>query len=256
MANILGSTTDQELEALRNMAVPLMARSMGSGSTTDQEFKAYRDAVMQMDKNQLMNYIDAVNQIQSAGDFSGESTNLETGATSGAVENIGSSPLNPGATRGELDTAISTDEQNERNMRKLEMELYKQRTGEEFLTPYEEAYDVPFSGGYSGTTPTNLLLNIGRKAASGVRRSGRRGTAGEMRRTINPPPVVQSGLPEYFYEGEYPRNISPMMYPDPREPDAFPPEYPGTDPNAISNMLERRNRLRFQQEDDFGVVKP
>lgn len=238
MANIMGSgpTTDQELEALRNMALPLMARSMGGGRgpTTDQESKAYQDAVMQMDKNQLMNYIDTVNQVSNSGatgDFSGTSVDPTMGATSGATENIGTSTLNPGATRGQMGTAIATEEQNRRNM--MGSGLPGALAG---------------IGAQMSDNPVNLLLSIGKKAANAVQRrnrpSGRRGTSGEMRRTAFRVPEDEA-LAEYIGQ----------TYPDPREPDSWPPEdapidkSPGAFIRRVEEMIKRRDNrnIPFQK---------
>lgn len=212
MANILGPTTDQELEALRNAVIPLVGADL-------------TESVMQMDKNQLMNYLDTVNQVPGSGatgDFSGTSVDPTMGATSGAAENIGTSTLNPGATRGQMGTAIATEEQNRRNM----------------MAPAGGA--LAGIGAQMSDNPVNLLLSIGKKAANAVqsriRPSGRRGTSGEMRRTAFRVPENEA-FAEYIGQ----------TYPDPREPDAWPPEdapvdrSPGAFIRHVEEMIKRRD---------------
>ncbi len=139
-SNIINNMTPEELEAfsvymdqissqLPTLPVEsepkptLPVEPMGGGATSDMEFKAYLDS------------------IAGGQDLYGSSVDPLTGASRGPMENIGASSLNPGASRGEIDTAIAAEEQNRRNMEALRPP--PTGLGNVAPAPSVDYYDVP-----------------------------------------------------------------------------------------------------------------
>jgi hypothetical protein len=146
-----GSTTDQKFDTYKDImesGAPLDA--IGSGSTSDAEVQAYQDAI---------SGAESANQ-----DLYGSSVDPLTGATRGPMENIGASPLNPGASRGEIDTAIAAEEQNRRNMEALAVPPTDPSSNAYFQTLMGERAAQDQGLGYMYGDPSGFLLNIGRKS--------------------------------------------------------------------------------------------
>lgn len=150
-SNIINAMDAPDLEAFSvymdqiNEQMP-----MGSGSTSDAEMQAYQDAISRAG---------SANQ-----DLYGSSVDPLTGATRGPMENIGASSLNPGASRGEIDTAIAAEEQNRRNMEALAVPPTDPSSNAYFQTLMGERAGQDQGLGYMYGDPSGFLLNIGRKS--------------------------------------------------------------------------------------------
>ena len=150
-SNIINAMDAPDLEAFSvymdqiNEQMP-----MGSGSTSDAEMQAYQDAISRAE---------SANQ-----DLYGSSVDPLTGATRGPMENIGASSLNPGASRGEIDTAIAAEEQNRRNMEALAVPPTDPSSNAYFQTLMGERAGQDQGLGYMYGDPSGFLLNIGRKS--------------------------------------------------------------------------------------------
>jgi hypothetical protein len=166
-SNIINAMDAPELEAFSvymdqiNEQMP-----MGSGSTSDAEMQAYQDYISGAESGaNVQTYQDYISGAESANqDLYGSSVDPLTGATRGPMENIGASPLNPGASRGEIDTAIAAEEQNRRNMEALAVPPPDPSSNAYFQTLMGERAGQDQGLGYMYGDPSGFLLNIGRKA--------------------------------------------------------------------------------------------
>jgi hypothetical protein len=193
MANVigLGSTSDQEMQEKRLRALAAIKGQVGAGTVSDLDLEAYSNIINNMSQEELsafdaytgqineqmpmgsgstsdaemQAYQDAISRAESANqDLYGSSVDPLTGATRGPMENIGASPLNPGASRGEIDTAIAAEEQNRRNMEALAVPPPDPSSNAYFQTLMGERAAQDQGLGYMYGDPSGFLLNIGRKS--------------------------------------------------------------------------------------------